>query len=48
MDDFQDYLVFPKEVRLIIHVVAKVEKDLHVEQSEECVVGHWKNFMNHP
>jgi hypothetical protein len=35
MNDFRDSLMFHKEARIIIHVVAKVEKDLHVEQSEE-------------
>lgn len=39
--------MFHKEVRIIIHMAAKVEKALLVEQSEEHVVGHWKIFINH-
>lgn len=32
---------------MMIHVVAKVEKELHVEQREKHCVGHWTNFVNH-
>lgn len=39
--------MFHKEVRIIIHMAAKVEKALLVEQSEEHVVGHWKILINH-